>query len=110
MEYKVVITSPAKRQLEKYVAYTANCLKNKQAAKSIIDDAKATKKELAIVAGNLPLCEDEVLAQNSYRKIHFIKHKFFMIYRLDGNIAVVDAMYHELQDYESTFAVIRHLK
>lgn len=33
-----------------------------------------------------------------------------MVYRIDGNMVIVDAMYHELQDYESVFAQKMHLK
>ena len=110
MVYRVVITPPAKHQLEMYIAYTVNQLKSNQAARAIRDDARATKKELTKVAGVLSLCTDDVLARNGYRRIFFRKHDFFMVYRIDGNIAIVEAMYHELQDYESTFAQTMHLR
>ena len=110
MDYRVVITPPAKHQLEMYIAYTVNQLKNKQAARAIRDDARDTKKELAKSAGALSLCTDEILARNGYHRIFFRKHDFFMVYRIDGNFAIVDAMYHELQDYESTFAQTLHLE
>lgn len=103
MTYRIVITPYAKHQLEMYVAYTATKLKNKQAAKAIMDDAKVTKERLSNVANSLPFCEDETLANYEYRKILFAKHDFFMIYRIDGNKVIVEAMYHELQDYESLF-------
>ena len=110
MAYKVLITPPAKHQLEMYIAYTIRVFKNMQAAQAIKDDAKETKKRLTNVASNLPLCEDEVLARNGYRKIMFAKHDFFMVYRIDNNKVIVDAMYHELQDFESVFIRQMHMK
>lgn len=76
MAYKVVITPPAKRQLEKYIEYTLIVLKNKQGARAIRDDTKRTKERLAQTADCLALCEDIVLSKNGYRKILFDKHDF----------------------------------
>lgn len=110
MAYKVIITPPAKHQLEMYIAYTLNEFKSVQAARSIRDDAKETKKILSNIAGSLALCENETLAKNGYRKITFMKHNFFMVYRIDNDKAIVDGMYHGLQDYESIFTQSMHLK
>lgn len=109
MAYKVVITSPAMRQLEGYISYTLSKFKNVQAARAIRDDAERTIDRLAIIAGSLSLCENEVLAKNGYRRILFDKHEFFMVYRIVGDTVIVDAMYHQLQDYESVFARKIHL-
>lgn len=109
MAYKVIIMSPAKRRLDMYIGYTAIQLKNRQAAKNIRDDAKTTKAQLSDMADVLKLCDNPVLAEHGYRKIHFGKHDFIMIYRIDGNKAIVDGMYHELQDYEATFIDEMHL-
>ena len=103
MAYKVVIMPPAKEQLDMYIGYTIRVFKNKQAAKAIIDDARRTKKKLSNVAGSLALCENKILAKNGYRRILFDKHEFFMVYRIVDDMVVVDAMYHELQDYEGVF-------
>ena len=110
MAYRVVITPPAKHQLEMYIAHTLSEYKNVQAARAIRDDARETKERLSNVAGHLALCEDEVLARNGYRKILFARHDFFMVYRIDNKNVIVDAMYHELQDYESVFSRKMNLK
>ena len=104
MAYRVVITPVAKRQLDQYVGYTASILKNRTAAKRILEDAKQTKKRLADVAESLALCPNELLAKYGYRRVFFDKHDYFMVYRVEGKKVIVDAMYHELQDYESVFA------
>lgn len=104
MAYKVIIMPPAKRRLDMYVYYTLETLKNRQAAKSILADAKETKKRLSVIADSLKICDDPLLAQYGYRKIRFVKHKFVMIYRIEGIQVIVDGMFHELQDYEGIFA------
>ncbi len=109
MAYKVMIMPPAKRRLDMYVYYTLETLKNRQAAKSILADVKATKKRLSVIADSLKICDDPILAKYEYRKIHFAKHKFVMIYRIEGNQVIVDGMFHELQDYEGIFARELHL-
>lgn len=76
MAYRVIITPPAKHQLEMYIAYTISEFKNIQAARAIREDARRTKKRLSDVAEKLVLCENEILAQNGYRKIMFDKHDF----------------------------------
>lgn len=103
MAYKVVITPVAEHHLEMYVSYTLFTFKYKEYAKSIIKDAKATKRRLAKDADVIPLCPNKELSKLGYRKIPFSKHDFFMVYRIDGNTVVVEAMYHELQDYENLF-------
>lgn len=103
MVYKVVITPVAEHHLEMYVSYTLFTFKYKEYARAIIKDAKATKRRLAKIATTIPLCPNEELAKLGYRKISFSKHDFFMVYRIDGDTAVVEAMYHDLQDYENLF-------
>lgn len=100
MAYKVMIMPPAKHRLDMYVSYTIQKLKNRQAAREILADARATKKRLSIVADSLKLCDDPVLAKFGYRKIQFEKHRYIMIYRIENDRVIVDGMFHELQDYE----------
>ena len=103
MAYRVKITPPAKRRLDNYIGYTAVVLKNRQAASSIMEDARQTRERLANNASFVKVCENPVLAKYGYRKFHFQKHSFIMIYRICGDEVIVDGMYHELQDYEALF-------
>ena len=103
MVYKVIITPRAKQSLNRYIHYTAAVLKNPQAARSIWTDAKETKNRLSKIADIISICKHPQLSEFGYRKIHFRKHDFFMVYRIEGNKAIVDEMFHDLQDYESVF-------
>lgn len=100
---------PAKRRMDMYVSYTLEKLRNRQAARAILDDAKATKKKLSVIADTLKVCDNPVLARHGYRKINFEKHRFLMIYRIQGNQVLIDGMFHELQDYDGILIRELHL-
>lgn len=59
MAYKVIMP-PAKRRLDMYVYYTIETLKNKQAAKAILEDAKDTEKRLSLAADSLKICNNPI--------------------------------------------------
>lgn len=44
------------------------------------------------------------LKSDGYRAIHFMRHRYLMLYRIEGATVYVDAIYHQLQDYENIFA------
>ena len=52
---------PAKRRLDMYVYYTIETLKNRQAARAILEDAKDTEKRLSVVADSLKICDNPIL-------------------------------------------------
>ena len=83
--------------------YTVETLGNRQAAKAILADARETKNRLSMAADSLKICDHPILAKHRYRKIKFAKHKFVMLYRIEGDTVIVDGMFHELQDYEGIF-------
>jgi hypothetical protein len=35
------------------------------------------------------------------KSINFLNHRYFMMYRIVGNVVFVDNIFHELQDYEN---------
>lgn len=100
MDYEVILTIPAKAQLDHIIEYILSEYENTQAALGIMDDAEETKYRLSHVASGLKLCEDPRLRDLGYRTIHFKRHNYFMLYRIQDGIVYVDAIYHNLQDYE----------
>ena len=110
MAFKVIITPPAQHRLDMYIGYTVNTLKNRQAAKAILDDARLTKNKLSEIADSLSPCMNHILSKYGYKKILFQKHQFLMIFRIHNDTVIVDGMYHELQDYESLFINEMHLQ
>ena len=103
MVYNVEMTERAKEQLDAFVRYLVLDLKKPQAASNLLDDAVDTEESLAFVAGSIPYCSDPDLQKREIRKIHFTKHRYLWLYRVEDDTAYVMAMYHELQDYENIF-------
>ena len=101
MDYNIVLTADAEEDLNKYVRYLLVEKKNEQAAKNIIDDFESTIHCLKNVAGSLKLCDNPKLKALGYRRINFLGHRYFMLYRIVENIVFVDNIFHELQDYEN---------
>ena len=100
MDYKVVITKDAEEDLERFVQYLVFEKENTRAAQNVSDDYDATIESLKHVAGSLKLCDSPKLRQLEYRRINFLNHRYFMMYRIVNDIVFVDNIFHELQDYE----------
>ena len=101
MAYNVVVTSDAEKDLDKFIRYLLFEKKNEQAAGNLLDDFEETKNILSNVAASLKDCDNPKLKQFGYKRINFRKHRYFMLYRLEGNMAIIDNMFHELEDYEN---------
>ena len=102
--YEVFITPYALSQLEDYINYIQFTLFNSQAAESVWQDALATAEKLESSAGSLHLCDHPKLKELGYRLVFFNRHNYVMLYRIVDRTVYVDAVYHQLQDYENIFA------
>lgn len=101
MDYRVVMMEGAEKDLDRFVVYLLFEKKNEQAARNLLDDFEKTKISLSNVAGSLKLCGNPKLKELGYRRINFMTHRYFMLYRIEGNTVFVDNIFHELQDYEN---------
>lgn len=101
MDYKVVITEDAEADLDRFIQYLLFEKRNEQAAKNLLEDFENTIHSLEQVAGSLKYCENEKLRVSGYKRMNFLAHRYFMIYHIDGDRAIVDNIFHQLQDYEN---------
>ncbi|MDE6893021.1 MAG: type II toxin-antitoxin system RelE/ParE family toxin [Lachnospiraceae bacterium] len=101
--FDVIISPKALSQLNDYIDYLQYTLLNDQAANNVWQDALETRNRLSKIAGSLKFCINPQLKKNGYRVIHFMRHRYLMLYRIEGSTAYVDAIYHQLQDYEHIF-------
>lgn len=101
MDYRIVVTTDAQKELESYLQYLIFEKGNRQVAKSVLDDFENTKENLKCVAGSLKLCDHPWLRQLGYRRMNFLNHRYFMLYRIVDHTVFVDNIFHNLQDYES---------
>ena len=91
----------AEDDLDRFVSYLLFVKKNEQAAQNLLNDFEATKISLSNVAGSLKLCDNPKLRELGYRRINFLSHRYFILYRIENDTVFVDSIFHELQDYES---------
>ena len=101
MDYRVVVTKEAEDDLERFIKYLIIEKKSKQAAENLLNDYDVTIESLEHVAGSLKLCDNPRLRRLEYRRINFLNHRYFMLYRIVNNVVFVDSIFHELQDYEN---------
>lgn len=102
--FDVIISPKALTQLNDYINYIQYTLMNDQAAYNVWQDALDTQKKLSEVAGSLNLCVHPQLKKYGYHPMNFLRHRYLMLYRIEGQTAYVEAIYHQLQDYENIFA------
>ena len=101
MDYKVLVSEDAEKDLDNFVKYLLFVKKNEQAARNLLDDFEITKQNLSRVAGSLKDCTNPRLKNFGYKRINFMTHRYFMLYRIEGDKAIIDNIFHELQDYEN---------
>lgn len=103
MDYNIVVTADAEEDLNGFIRYLLFVKKNEQAAKNVLDDFEDTKNSLKTVAGSFNRCDNQHLQGLRYYRINFLRHRYFMLYRIEGNVVFIDNIFHELQDYENKF-------
>lgn len=101
MDYKVVITRDAEEDLERFIKYLITEKESIQAVENVLNDYDATIESLKHVAGSLKPCDNPRLHQLEYRRINFLSHRYFMLYRIVDDVVFVDNVFYELQDYEN---------
>lgn len=101
MDYRVVVTDDAKADLDKFVSYLVLEKKSLQAGTNLLDDYDETIDELSVVAGSLKYCENEKLRARGYKRLNFMRHRYFMLFCIEDDVVYVDRIYHFLQDYEN---------
>ena len=94
----VVATEDVQNDLDRFVYYLLVEKLNKQAAMAVLDDYDETIEELSNIAGSLKHLEDPDLS--NYRKIRFRRHNYYLVYRIQQDIVIIDRMFHDLQDID----------
>ena len=90
MDYEVIMTSDAENDLDQFIRYLLFEKKSEQAARNLLDDFEQTIQNLQRIAGSLKDCENPRLKKKGYKRINFISHRYFMLYRIEDKKAVVD--------------------
>lgn len=102
MQFNVEISELAERQYDEILSYIAYELKNTQALKNVMDDFDDTIEKLEQMADSFGYCNSNRLKEMGLHKIHFAKHRYLFVYRVNKSQVIIEGMYHEMQDYENS--------
>ena len=100
MTYEVVLTKDAENDLDNFIQYLLFEKHSKQAGAYVLQDFENTKRSFDKIASSFKLCDNLRLRKLGYRRINFERHRYFMLYRIEGERIIVDNIFHELQDFE----------
>ena len=101
MVYNVEVTDFAFAQLDNILDYIRFKLMNPDATAGVMEDFDEAIEKLEKAAGSFKICEEEELAQHEYRRYHLARHRYVLLYRIDGQNVFIERIYHELQDYQN---------
>ena len=100
MDYKIVETSSAVKDMERIVTYIAQSLENPQAATAFLDAVEQCYRYLETTPEMYERCHDPQLRLMGYRKA-VIKH-YILIYKINESQKTVYILrlFYGKQDYE----------
>ena len=101
MAYKIFVTDNARDSVHAILDYLSTSKKNPQAAAAVLSDFRVTSSLLKTIAGSIRFCENPRLKEKGYKKIHFLRHKYFLVFHIIEENVFIDFVFHDLQDYES---------
>ena len=106
MQFNVELSELAEQQYDDILSYIAYELKNPQALKNVMDDFDETIAKLEEMADSFGYCSSNRLKEMGLHKIYFAKHRYLFVYRVNKSQVIIEAMYHEMQDYENSIQLV----
>ena len=95
--YRVIFAPDAEDDLDQYLLW----LNDYDAVASALRDFDETRARLERTAGSITMVYgSEKLRQRGYRRLNFLRHPLYMLYRVEGDHVFVDAIGHEKQDMD----------
>lgn len=94
MNYKLIVSKDAHRDVDEIAGYIAHELKSPQAASGFLDDVEKSYRSLAENPRLFALCGDARLQRKGYRKV--VIKNYLVLYRIDEDqkaVLVVRVIY-----------------
>lgn len=66
-----------------------------------MQDYRETRESLSRIAGSIKEADSEKLRERNLKRINFRRHDYFLLFRIDGEVATVTNVFHFLEDYEN---------
>ena len=96
--FHVSSTPDASADVLRHFLYIKLHLRNPEAADSYLMDYDDTVEMLSKSAGSLRIGEAPIMRERSLRRINFLRHDYFLVYRVNGNEAEIIAVGHSDED------------
>lgn len=101
MVYKLSVTEHADELLDRLVYHLIYCLKNKQAAKHLLDRIDAIYGRLEGNPFQFPECRDVYLAKKGYREAVVPQMNYVVIFDVRADVVNIVGIFHQLENYQS---------
>ncbi len=100
MTYKLNITEHAADLLDHLLYHLLYRLKNKQAAKHLLDGIDSVYDRLQVNPYQFSKCQDVFLAKKGYREAIIPQMKYVIIFSVNIDTVYVAGIFHQLEDYQ----------
>ena len=101
MIYRLNITKNADELLDHLVYYLIYCLKNKQAARHLLDGIDGIYDRLETNPFQFPLSRDAYLANRGYHEAVVPQMDYIVIFDVREDTVNVVGFFHQLENYQS---------
>ncbi len=101
MVYKLNVTEHADELLDRSVYHLIYRLKNKQAAKHLLDCINAIYDRLEVEPFQFPECRDVYLAKKGYREAVVPQMNYVVIFDVRADAVNIVGIFHQLENYQS---------
>ena len=101
MAYKLNVTEHADELLDNLVYHLVNRLKNKQAARHLLDSIDMVYDRVENNPYQYPECRDTYLAKKGYREAVVPQMNYIVIFDAREDVVNVVGIFHQLENYQS---------
>ena len=101
MGYKLNVTEHADELLDNLLYHLIYRLKNKQAAKHLLDCIDILYDRLEVNPYQFSECRDAYLAKKGYREAVVPQMNYIIIFNVRANVVNVVGIFHQLENYQS---------
>lgn len=99
MAYKLVITDRADELLEKLVYHLIFRLKNKQAAKHLLDGVAKVYDRLESNPRQFPISSDAFLAKRGYHEAVVPQMDYVIVFDIRSDVVNIVGIFHQSENY-----------
>ena len=100
MAYKLIVTERADELLDHILDYLICRLRNKQAAKHLLNELQSIYDRLEENPLQFPLSKDIHLANKGYREVIIGQMNYMIIFDIRGDTVNIVGIFHQLENYQ----------